>query len=374
MITVVMAKKQRIKYPSNQYLSISEKDAWSLLEKLDKIPINFLIYIVREICDFDIIHHHNEIINYINKFNFGNIFKFNLLDKNKSILKLSSDSPLLKGNPDNSSLKKRVNKIFKEDNSRIGIGLYNEKRKVYKGPNFISELNTNERRNIHLGIDIFIDQGTDLFAPIDGKIIILKNNNFKYDYGPTLVLEHSFKKYKFYTLYGHLSKIMFQKLKIGKKIKKGEWIGKIGNSNENGKWLPHLHFQIILDLLGHDKNFPGVGEEFLFNIWNKISPDPNLILRIPKSFYSNNNNFKDTLKKRRKNISDNLSISYKKPLHMLEAKDQYFFDRYGRRYLDCVNNISHVGHSNSYVHEAMTQQNLKLNTNTRYLYDIDISY
>ena len=370
MITVVMAKKQRIKYPSNQYLSISEKDAWSLLEKLDKIPINFLIYIVREICGFDIIHHHNEIINYINKFNFGNIFKFNLLDKNKSILKLSSDSPLLKGNPDNSSLKKRVNKIFKEDNSRIGIGLYNEKRKVYKGPNFISELNTNERRNIHLGIDIFIDQGTDLFAPIDGKIIILKNNNFKYDYGPTLVLEHSFKKYKFYTLYGHLSKIMFQKLKIGKKIKKGEWIGKIGNSNENGKWLPHLHFQIILDLLGHDKNFPGVGEEFLFNIWNKISPDPNLILRIPKSFYSNNNNnFKDTLKKRRKNISDNLSISYKKPLHMLEAKDQYFFDRYGRRYLDCVNNISHVGHSNSYVHEAMTQQNLKLNTNTRYLYD-----
>ena len=369
MITVVMAKKQRIKYPSNQYLSISEKDAWSLLEKLDKIPIKFLIYVVRDICGFHIIKNYDEIINYINKFNFGNIFNFNLLDKNKSILKLSSDSPLLKGNPDNSLLKKRVNKIFKEDNSNIGIGLYNEKRKVYKGPNFISELNTNERRNIHLGIDIFIDKGTDLFAPIDGKIIILKNNNFKYDYGPTLVLEHSFKKYKFYTLYGHLSKIMFQKLKIGKKIKKGEWIGKIGNSNENGKWLPHLHFQIILDLLGHDKNFPGVGEEFLFNIWNKISPDPNLILRIPKSFYSNNNNFRDTLKKRRKNISDNLSISYKKPLHMLEAKDQYFFDRYGRRYLDCVNNISHVGHSNSYVHEAMTQQNLKLNTNTRYLYD-----
>ena len=78
MITVVMAKKQRIIYPSNQYLSISEKDAWSLLEKLDKIPINFLIYIVREICGFNIIHHHNEIINYINKFNFGNIFKFKI--------------------------------------------------------------------------------------------------------------------------------------------------------------------------------------------------------------------------------------------------------------------------------------------------------
>ena len=82
----------------------------------------------------------------------------------------------IENNTERDFFKKRVNKIFKEDNSRIGIGLYNEKRKVYKGPNFISELNTNERRNIHLGIDIFIDQGTDLFAPIDGKIIILKNN------------------------------------------------------------------------------------------------------------------------------------------------------------------------------------------------------
>ena len=59
---------------------------------------------------------------------------------------------------------------------------------------------------------------------------------------------------------------------------------------------------------------------------------------------------------------------------MLEAKDQYFFDRYGRRYLDCVNNISHVGHSNYHVHNAMINQNLKLNTNTRYLYDIINQY
>ena len=86
MITVVMAKKQRIKYPSNQYLSSSEKDAWSLLEKLNKIPIKFLIYVVRDIYSFNIIKNRDEIINYINKFNFCNIFKFNLLDKNKSIL------------------------------------------------------------------------------------------------------------------------------------------------------------------------------------------------------------------------------------------------------------------------------------------------
>ena len=73
------------------------------------------------------------------------------------------------------------------------------------------------------------------------------------------------------------------------------------------------------------------------------------------------------LSKRKKNIGLNLSISYEKPLHMLEAKDQFFYDENGKKYLDCVNNISHVGHSNSYVHEALVNQNLKLNTNTRYL-------
>ena len=374
MITVVMAKKQRIKYPSNKYLSISENDAWLLLVKLDKIPIQFIIYVIRNICGYTIIKDHDEILKFIKNINFENIFKFDLLDVNKSILKLDSKSPLLKGNPVSPRPSSERPSVYSKDNSKVGIGLYKEKRKVYKGTNFASLLDENRRRDIHLGIDIFINQGTSLYSPIDGKIVILENNSFKYDYGPTLVLEHKHKNIKFYTLYGHLSKIILKKFKIGKKIRKGDWIGKIGRTNENGNWLPHLHFQIIIDLLGNKENFPGVGEEFLIDIWSKISPDPNLILRIPNSFFNNNNKFLDILKKRKKNISHNFSISYNKPLHMLEAKDQYFFDRYGRRYLDCVNNISHIGHSNSHVHNSMINQNLKLNTNTRYLYDIINEY
>ena len=374
MITVVMAKKQRVKYPSNKYLSISESDAWELLKKLDNISTQFLIYIIRNICGNTLLKNYNKVITFLKNSNFENIFNFNLLDVNKSILELNSTSHLLKGNPNNNEIKKRINKVYINDNSNIGIGLYKEKRKVYKGINFVSELNNNERRNIHLGIDIFIEHGTDLYAPIDGKIKILKNNAFKYDYGPTLVLEHQFNDIKFYTLYGHLSKVILKKLKIGKKIKKGDWIGKIGKTSENGNWLPHLHFQIILDLLDNNENFPGVGEEYLIDIWSKISPDPNLILKFPNSFFSVKKNFEDILKIRKKNISRNLSISYNQPLHMLEAKDQYFFDRYGRRYLDCVNNISHVGHSNLHVHNSIIEQNLKLNTNTRYLYDIINDY
>ncbi len=59
---------------------------------------------------------------------------------------------------------------------------------------------------------------------------------------------------------------------------------------------------------------------------------------------------------------------------MLEAKGQFFYDEQGRKYHDCVNNISHVGHSNKLVHDALVSQNLKLNTNTRYLYNIINEY
>ena len=83
---------------------------------------------------------------------------------------------------------------------------------------------------------------------------------------------------------------------------------------------------------------------------------------------------RDILLKRKKNIGRNLSISYQEPLHMLEAKDQFFYDEQGRKYLDCVNNISHVGHSNNFVHNALVKQNLKMNTNTRYLYNIINEY
>ena len=69
-------------------------------------------------------------------------------------------------------------------------------------------------------------------------------------------------------------------------------------------------------------NFPGVGEEYLFDVWKQISPDPNIILKIPQSFLYNKEKKEKVLSKRIKNIGKNLSISYKEPLHILEAKDQ----------------------------------------------------
>jgi 4-aminobutyrate aminotransferase-like enzyme/Ser/Thr protein kinase RdoA (MazF antagonist) len=69
-----------------------------------------------------------------------------------------------------------------------------------------------------------------------------------------------------------------------------------------------------------------------------------------------------------------LSVSYDLPLHIVSGSRQFLFDANGRRYLDCVNNVAHVGHGHPYVVRAATEQMARLNTNTRYLHELLIEY
>ena len=50
-------------------------------------------------------------------------------------------------------------------------------------------------------------------------------------------------------------------------------------------------------LLDEVNNFPGVGEEYLLKIWEQISPDPNIILKIPETFFINRSKIKNVFKK-----------------------------------------------------------------------------
>ncbi len=75
------------------------------------------------------------------------------------------------------------------------------------------------------------------------------------------------------------------------------------------------------------------------------------------------------LQERKQLIGRNLSISYKRPLKIIKGALQYLYDDKGDTYIDCVNNVSHVGHCHPVVVKAMQQQIATLNTNTRYLHD-----
>jgi Ser/Thr protein kinase RdoA (MazF antagonist) len=80
------------------------------------------------------------------------------------------------------------------------------------------------------------------------------------------------------------------------------------------------------------------------------------------------------LEERKTYIGRSLSISYKKPLKIVRGALQYLYDQSGQTYLDCVNNVCHVGHAHPTVVRAAQHQIGVLNTNTRYLHDYLVAY
>ena len=174
---------------------------------------------------------------------------------------------------------------FHDQRVDYGLGLYGEKRRVYETDQFADSAST-ERRTIHMGIDVFAPAGTAVHAPIAGIVQSVVYNADPLDYGHTLILRHPFGEHSFFTLYGHLGASLPGLCQPGQTVAPGQIIAHLGDWHENGGWAPHLHFQIMTDLLDQtDGNFFGVGQESLWPVWQQICPDPNLILRLPPALF-----------------------------------------------------------------------------------------
>lgn len=157
---------------------------------------------------------------------------------------------------------------------KFAFGGYLEDRSWYaRSPLF------GKQRSIHLAIDIWADEDSAVFAPVDGTIHSFADNSGFGNYGPTLILEHHVEGQIFYTLYGHLSRKNLDQWKIGTKVASGDIIGNLGKMEENGEWPAHLHFQVIKDLQGMKGDYPGVASAEDVNFYKNNCPDPNLILR-----------------------------------------------------------------------------------------------
>lgn len=167
---------------------------------------------------------------------------------------------------------------MKQKNAKVTYGGYLEKRNIYQRSAYFNQQNPEVERNIHLGLDFWIEANTAIFAPLDGEIHSFKNNINHGDYGPTIILRHEFKNQQFFTLYGHLSTESIQDLKVGVEVKRGEQIATLGTAEVNGDYPPHLHFQIIKDIQDYSGDYPGVSNQLNLEFYKQNCPDPNLLL------------------------------------------------------------------------------------------------
>jgi 4-aminobutyrate aminotransferase-like enzyme/Ser/Thr protein kinase RdoA (MazF antagonist) len=374
-VSVANSAYRKTLEPNDAYITISEAPAWDALRSLALINPRFAHYTFRQACGLPPVPHSAAVVSWLHEQQFAPVIDLDPRSTPSLVFDLSVGSLLLGADPRNVEtpvLSELLSGEMRAAGAALGIGRYDEARLIYSSPAFDSGSHpTDERRTIHLGIDLWLPAGAPVYAPLDGTVACLANNAASKDYGPLIILQHATDAgERFYTLYGHLSVETLDGLQLGQTVARGQRIGAIGAPPINGDWPPHLHFQIITDLLELDRDFPGVAFASQREVWKSLSPDPNVILGIPaERFPAPEPTKAATLSERRARIGRNLSISYTEPLKIVRGWMQYLYDETGRAYLDVYNNVPLVGHSHPHVVQAAQAQMALLNTNTRYLHD-----
>ncbi|MDE2981934.1 MAG: aminotransferase class III-fold pyridoxal phosphate-dependent enzyme [Gemmatimonadota bacterium] len=397
-LSVSVQARQMREQPDNEYLAVSQKPAWRLLGQLAEADWRVAEFRMREACALVPNPHLAPVLACLDDAGPRSpVMAPDLLERPRLIdLSVESlDLPHLDSCTTDGVLDAWVEDSIAVAGATVGVGRYGEARILYDDPAFaVRGDHGPESRTIHLGLDLFAPPGTAVRAPLAGTVASVADNARPRDYGPTVILRHETADgLGFHTLYGHLDQTTLEHLTPGANVQAGEVIGWLGDAAVNGGWPPHLHVQIIaLDPLYDEGaatpapgDFPGVARQRLRSVWESILPDPTSLAglaslatdrpaegapvippipSVPDSVLR----FADLTAKRKTVLGSSLSLSYARPVHIVRGHGVWLYDDTGRRYLDTVNNVPHVGHGNRRVAEAIARHSRVLNTNTRYLH------
>ena len=377
-----IAAHQRRQRPDDAYLDVSQAAIRRVLPVLATIPFRLAHAVYREACGLEPCQASERVREWLaqNGDRFAPLLDVDVRREPCLVLDLSIASPLISGDERENAeppLTARVFGAMRDAGVKVGVGRYDEPRLLYTSSFFAGNGDLlDERRTVHIGLDLFADAGTPVYAPLDGEVHAFADNYAPLDYGPLIILRHRTDDgTEFYTLYGHLSRESLAGLHAGKRIARGERIATMGTPAVNVGWTPHVHFQLIVDLLDMGTDYPGVARASQRAVWRSLSPDPNLIVGIPAERFPRPVPSKaEALAERRQHLGRNLSIAYREPVRIVRGWMQFLFDDEGRRYLDAYNNVPHVGHCHPAVVRAGQAQMGVLSTNTRYLSDVVNAY
>jgi 4-aminobutyrate aminotransferase-like enzyme/Ser/Thr protein kinase RdoA (MazF antagonist) len=386
-LSASVAAAQQAEAPDRDYLGISQAPIRNTLPRLAAVHPRLAHYRLRDACGLPPVPHSPRVVEWLRAHadRIALLTGHDLQTTRVLGLDFSAGSPLVASNPvDNAAepFTRRVFAAMRDAGAAIGVGGYNEARLIYSTDAFASGAITDERRTVHIGIDVTMEAGSPIYAPLDSVVHGFEDAAARLDYGPVIALRHDIQSdepgeepISFYTLYGHLDRASIEGLVVGKPIRAGERFAAIGAPPENGDWWPHVHFQIITDMLDVACNFNGVAPASQRRTWLSISPDANLLLGIPPERLARHADTERLLARRRKHFGGNVRLSYgRAPLQIARGWMQYLFDETGRTYIDAYNNVPHVGHAHPRVTADVSAQLATLNTNTRYLHETVVTY
>jgi 4-aminobutyrate aminotransferase-like enzyme/murein DD-endopeptidase MepM/ murein hydrolase activator NlpD len=205
------------------------------------------------------------------------------------------------------------------------------------------ELSNEEPATIHLGLDVFAEEGGDVLAPLAGRVeqvgaseLVLAAD------GITLRLAG-----------------LAPAVAAGETVSPGSVVGTVAAADH---LPPHLHVQVAP---AGFTDLPGLATPALAEAWLALCPHPGPLLGLPAEERSAR-----TLLARRRAVTPRAQpLYYAAPPEIVRGLRQHLYGADARAYLDCVNNVAVIGHSHPRVTAAATRQLRLLNTNSRFLYE-----
>ncbi|MEX1314703.1 MAG: aminotransferase class III-fold pyridoxal phosphate-dependent enzyme [Desulfotignum sp.] len=398
VISVTKSALNRVKEPENTYLLISEKPAWDLLAQWRAVDEHLAHYSFRQACGMTPHPAEPEFLAWAQKQDLRFSDLIGTTDPSPQILPVPVSVDLSVGSTwlghavdytDPDRLAFELNRLCRQAKGALPAGGYLEYRdRVFLesheagvGGDWPVQAEGNSGpvcRSVHLGTDVWTGPGTPVNALFEGRVVQIrmedKDSLADDDHGSSgsvaLILAHATPGGTgFYTLYGGLDPECMTRLETGRVLEKGEPVGLVADRTPPENRIHHLHFQVMLDLLGHGCDFPRVVFPEQKAVWRRICPDPNLFFKTPALNREPASDTGKVLAFRRQHLGKSLSLSYETPLKIVRGSGAFLIDETGRHFLDTVNNVAHVGHEHPRVVKAGQAQMAVLNTNTRYLHD-----
>lgn len=377
VVSLTGAAISKEKYPDSVYHQSSVAGCWLALDRLNNCGAERFLLFCRSSLGRNM-KSYDKFLKFAssNKKNLTDLFQSSGKDEILNI-DLGLDSELVphKDNPYyEEDFDINISRLQAENPRALLVGGYGEVRDFYTTDAYkIASLEGDVYRTKHLGIDIWLPNKTGVYTLWPSIVKSVTKSERHKDYGTVVILEHQIDDFRFYSLYGHLDANTFKNLNVGQELQEGTCFANLGDYMENGHWSPHLHFQLVLDLMDVDENFDGVARPDQWHFMSKVCPDPKLIFK-EDILASTKPTLAEVTERRNQILGYGLSLSYAEPLEIVKGEGVYLVDRNGQKFLDTVNNVAHVGHENFKVVKAAQIQMSKLNTNTRYLHPKILEY
>ncbi|RKT56108.1 aminotransferase class III-fold pyridoxal phosphate-dependent enzyme [Saccharothrix australiensis] len=207
------------------------------------------------------------------------------------------------------------------------------------------------------GLDLFAEAGVRVSAPLAGTAE-------QPPPGVNLLLRHEpADGVRFWTLYTGLSTVVSP----GDAVGVAQPIGVVGPD-------ARLLVRVSAVPVGAWRAVPAEVPSADAPVWQELLPDPTPLLGARDAVSPWRSSTARTLAARRKHLPHTHPTYFSAPITMVRARDCRFYDEHGRGYLDALNNVTLLGHGHPRLVEAAGRQLRRLNTNSRFVYDVLTEY